>query len=138
MVTFDTNVVLRVVIRDDPAQCARAEQAWRQALGGGGVFLTTTVLVEIAWVLRAAFNLDRTTIGAKLQELIDTRGVTVENESGVRSAVERYQRGPADFSDWIIFESARSANALPVLTFDGRFASGDGIEIVPPAENRVP
>jgi predicted nucleic-acid-binding protein len=138
MVTFDTNVVLRIVVRDDPLQCARAEGVWRPALAGEGVFLTTTVLVEIAWVLRTAFKFDRATIASKLQHLIDSRGVTVENDPVVRYAVERYKRGPADFSDWLILASARSANALPVLTFDRRFACDEGVDLVPPAENTAP
>jgi len=39
--TFDTNVVLRVVYRDDPGQADRACSAWQEAVASGGIFLTT-------------------------------------------------------------------------------------------------
>jgi len=41
------------------------------------------------------------------------------------------QAGPADFSDYFIRESSREASALPVLTFDERFARGTDVELVP-------
>lgn len=47
METLDTNVVLRLVYQDDAAQCALAEDTWRRALAADGVYLTTTVLVEL-------------------------------------------------------------------------------------------
>ncbi len=54
MRSFDTNVAVRLVIDDDPAQCARADRAFRRAVTEGGVFFSATVLVEVAWVLRVA------------------------------------------------------------------------------------
>jgi predicted nucleic-acid-binding protein len=54
MVTLDTNVVLRILYNDDPAQAALAASAWQKGVDSGGIFLTTTVLVELAWVLRVA------------------------------------------------------------------------------------
>ncbi len=62
MKSFDTNVVVRLLVDDDPAQCARAERAFRGAIGEGGAFFSATVLVEVAWVLRVACKLDRAAI----------------------------------------------------------------------------
>ena len=45
--TLDTNVVLRIVYKDDPVQAAQAVAAWQRAVDGGGIYLTTTVLVEL-------------------------------------------------------------------------------------------
>jgi predicted nucleic-acid-binding protein len=42
-----------------------------------------------------------------------------------------FESGPADFSDYFIRASSRKANALPVLTFDERFARGADVELVP-------
>ena len=54
MRSFDTNVAVRLVVEDDPAQCERAGRAFRRAVAEGGVFFSATVLVEVAWVLRVA------------------------------------------------------------------------------------
>jgi predicted nucleic acid-binding protein len=53
MVTFDTNVVVRLLVEDDPQQSALALDAWREALPQG-VFLPKLVLVEAVWVMREA------------------------------------------------------------------------------------
>lgn len=131
MKSFDTNVIVRLLVEDDPKQCERAERAFRRAVAEGGVFLSTVVLVEVVWVLRVAFKQDRTTIAAALHRLVGTAGVSVERDAIVRRAILNFETGPADFSDYIICESSREASALPVLTFDERFARGADVELVP-------
>ena len=130
METFDTNVVLRVVYRDDPGQADRACSAWQEAVASGRIFLTTVVLVELAWILRVAAKFDRTAIAAALESLCDAQGVSVEEAQRVRRAIARFKVGAADFSDCLILETARDAGALPVSTFDGRFASEPDVHLV--------
>jgi predicted nucleic-acid-binding protein len=130
METFDTNVVLRIVYRDDPGQAERACSAWQAAVASGGIFLTTVVLVELAWVLRAAAKFDRPEIAAALESLCDAEGVTVEEVLRVRRAIARFKVGAADFSDCLILEAARDAGALPVSTFDDRFAKEPDVHLV--------
>lgn len=131
MKSFDTNVAIRLIVLDDPGQCERAAQAFQQAVTGGGAFFSATVLVEVAWVLRVAYKQDRTAIAAALRRFIGTAGVTVEHNAIVRRAIDAFEAGPADFSDYFIRESSREANALPVLTFDTHFAQGADVELVP-------
>lgn len=131
MTSFDTNVVVRLLVEDDPLQCERAERAFRRAVAEGGVFFSAVVLVEVAWVLRVACKQDRATIATALRKLIDTTGVTVERDAIVRRAILDFEAGAADFSDYVIRESSREASALPVLTFDERFARGQNVELVP-------
>lgn len=69
-----------MVYRDDSTQALRASQAWQEAIASGGIFLTTTVLVELAWVLRVAAKFDRSAIVAALSGLCDSQEVTVDEE----------------------------------------------------------
>ena len=131
MMSFDTNVAIRLLVEDDPAQCERAVRSFRQAIANGGAFFSSTVLVEVAWVLRVACKQDRATIAAALCKLVGAEGVIIEHDAIVRSAIVAFEAGPADFSDYFIRESSREANALPVLTFDERFARGADVELVP-------
>ena len=131
MKSFDTNVVVRLVVEDDPGQCERAGIAFRRAASDEGVFFSSTVLVEVAWVLRVACRQDRATIAAALRRLVNSAGVTVEHDAIVRRAIIAFEAGPADFSDYFIRETSRDAGALPVLTFDERFARGAGVQLVP-------
>jgi predicted nucleic-acid-binding protein len=126
--TLDTNVVLRLVYRDDPKQASLAEACWLDALKSGGIFLPTVVLVELAWVLRAKAKFDRAAIAAALEDLCDTEDVLVERADVIRKALRAYRDGAADFSDCIIAETARLHSALPVMTFDRNFAREQGVE----------
>lgn len=131
MKSFDTNVAVRLIVVDDPGQCERAAQAFRNAVAEGGAFFSATVLVEVVWVLRVAYKQDRAAITGALRRLVGTVGVTVERDVIVRRAIDAYEAGSADFSDYFILESSREAGALPVLTFDKRFAQGTYVEFVP-------
>jgi len=131
MKSFDTNVAVRLVVEDDPGQCERAGLAFRRAVAEGGVFFSATVLVEVAWVLRFACKQDRAAIAAALRRLVDAPGVVVEHDAVVRRAIVDFEAGAADYSDYFIRESSRVAGALPVLTFDERFARGADVELVP-------
>jgi predicted nucleic-acid-binding protein len=131
-------VVLRLVYRDEPTQAERAERAWKKAVDSGGVLLTTTVLVELAWVLRVAAKFDRRAIASALRDLCAAQGVTVQNEASVHRALARYEIGAADFSDYVVLEAARDAGALPVITFDQRFARDRDVEIAAPEAESAP
>ena len=128
MQTLDTNVVVRVLIGDDPDQTPLAEQAFLAAITSGGVFLPDVVLAEVAWVLRG-YGLDRATRHDLLNRLVRTRGVTVIDLDGVMAALERFEQG-GDFADHLLLARAQSAHALPVLTFDQRFAQTNVVQLL--------
>lgn len=128
--TFDTNIVVRLIVEDDEDQSRRAEIAWRSALAGEGVFLPKVVLVEAAWVLRTAYRFDSATVAKTLCRLLDVDGVKIEDEIEVRQALTFFEEGAADFSDYVILETANQARALPVRTFDRRFAREDDVELL--------
>lgn len=130
METFDTNVLLRVVYQDDAAQVESARRAWTAAVEGGGIFVTTTSLIELAWVLRSAARLDRATIAAALRRLCDAQAVTVEAEHRVRRALGQFAAGRADFADYGLLETAADADALPVVTFDRVFAGDARVRLM--------
>ncbi|CAK0781582.1 hypothetical protein CCP4SC76_7890001 [Gammaproteobacteria bacterium] len=59
-----------------------------------------------------------------------TDGLTIEDKSSVYAALDAYANGRADFSDYLILESARAARALPVYTFDRRFARHAEVSLI--------
>jgi predicted nucleic-acid-binding protein len=120
--TFDTNVVVRLLLGDDPHQTALAIQHWQNALQSSGIYLPVVVILETVWVLTRAAKLDKARIVSDLQQLIDMEGVILENEIVVKQAIDYYANASADFGDCLVLESAKYANALPVVTFDRRFS----------------
>jgi predicted nucleic-acid-binding protein len=126
--TLDTNVVVRLLIGDDPLQTPIAEQAFLDAIASGGVYLPDVVLAEVAWVLRG-YDLERTTRYQLLERLVRTRGVVVDDIDAVIDALEQFRLG-GDLADQLILARAASTGALPVLSFDRRFAASAGVELL--------
>ncbi|MFM7313580.1 MAG: PIN domain-containing protein [Cyanobium sp.] len=126
MRTVDTNVVVRLLIGDDPQQTPITERAFLAAIATGGVFLPDVVLVEVGWVLRG-YDLDRSSRHELLNRLVRTRGVVVQDIDAVIEALERFRQG-GDLAGHLILARASRAGALPVLSFDRRFAQNPGVE----------
>lgn len=93
MEAFDTNVIVRLLVHDDEEQCRRAEQALRQAISGGGAWLSSVVLVETCWVLRIAYRFDRATIASTLHQLLATEGIDLADGSFLAYASNRDASG---------------------------------------------
>ena len=126
--TLDTNVVVRLLIGDDLQQTPIAEQAFLDAIASGGVYLPDVVLAEVAWVLRG-YDLERATRYQLLERLVRTRGVVVDDIDAVIDALEQFRLG-GDLADQLILARAASTGALPVLSFDRRFAASEGVELL--------
>jgi predicted nucleic-acid-binding protein len=126
--TLDTNVVVRLLVGDDPQQTPIAEQAFLSAIDDGGVFLPDVVLAEVAWVLRG-YALDRDTRFQLLERLVRTRGVVVDDIDAVITALEQFRHG-GDLADQLILARAISAGALPVFSFDKAFSQSQGVELL--------
>jgi predicted nucleic-acid-binding protein len=122
METFDTNILVRLLVEDDPQQSAAALRCWRKAIAEGGVFLPKVVLAETIWVLGRAYRFERTAILDVVGALLRSDGLKVEDRQQVSAALTAFGAGTADFSDCLILEDARANQALPVKTFDRRLA----------------
>jgi len=126
--TLDTNVVVRVLVGDDPQQTPIAEQAFLTSSDSGGIYLPDVVLAEVARVLKG-YDLDRATRHRLLERLVRTRGVVVDDIDGVVNALEQFRLG-GDLADQLILARATSAAALPLLTFDRRLAASNDVELL--------
>jgi hypothetical protein len=126
--TLDTNVVVRLLIGDDPRQTPIAERAFLAAIASGGVYLPDVVLAEVAWVLRG-YVLARQTRYELLERLVRSRGVVVDDIDAVIDALEHFRQG-GDLADQLILARAARAGALPVLSFNQRLSRWEGVELL--------
>jgi predicted nucleic-acid-binding protein len=116
MIALDTNVVVRVLTRDDPAQAELAEAA----MHADALWLPKTVLLELEWVLRFTYGFERGDICRGLDGLLGLEGLVVEDVDAVARAMEWYQAG-MDLADALHLASSPGAEAL--VTFDRKLAS---------------
>ena len=126
MRAIDTNVALRLIVRDDTEQAEIARTIFQAP-----VLLSLTVLQEIGWVLMSRYSFARAAAAEALIILLDMESVTVPNEDDVRWAIGRFAAG-ADFADMIHIVAARPAERF--ATFDRALASHAGAEAPLPIE----
>jgi predicted nucleic-acid-binding protein len=124
MRAVDTNVLVRLVTRDDRKQAAAAESFISK-----GAWVSTLVLVEGTWVLAAVYELTPPEIATAVEMLLHHKDLTIQDADTVAAALEHYRQRPAlAFSDCLILEVARKAGHLPLGTFDRDLGKLDGTE----------
>jgi predicted nucleic-acid-binding protein len=120
----DTNVVVRIVTRDDEKQVAVAD-----AFIARGAWVSHLVLAETAWVLNAVYRLGHAEVATAIDMLLNHQTLTIQDPDVVAVALDHYQRRPSlGFSDCLILEIARKAGHLPLGTFDRDLSKFDGTE----------
>ena len=120
----DTNVLVRLIARDDPAQIDAAETFISK-----GVWVSLVVLTEAVWVLQRAYQKTPQELMTIVEMLLAHEHITVQDADAVTSALRVFGRKPAlGFSDCLIVEIARKAGHLPLGTFDRNLGKLDGAE----------
>ncbi len=119
-IVADTNVWARAYLNDDPLQARKARKALSDARSDGGVFVPLIVMAELAWVLRSKWSREQVLI--TLENLLQTRGVTVESPVLAQTAIAASRSGKAGFADQLIAQVGFANGAGEILTFDNHFA----------------
>ena len=123
MRAVDTNVIVRLAVRDDKARVVAAEKY----IAERGAWLSHVVLVEVAWVLESVYEFERAQIATAVEMLLDQEHLVLQDPEIVTAAVKRYRSGiGSDFADCMILEIARGAGHLPLATFDRKLAKAEG------------
>src|SRR3954467_15146149 len=100
MRAVDTNVLVRLIARDDPRQVEAAE-----AFIAKGAWISHVVLVETAWVLESVYELNPELIAISVEMLLNHEHLTVQDASTVEAALEGFRARPAlGFSGSLVLE----------------------------------
>ena len=114
MLAVDTNVLVRLLARDDPRQAAAADVAVAK-----GAWVSQLVLAEAVWVLDAVYERTPKQLIAALDLLLAHESLVLQEADSVAAALAQYRAKPAlGFSDCLVLEIARKAGHLPLATFD--------------------
>ena len=111
MIAVDTNILVRIVTNDHPKQAKLAAAAVEKER----VFIPKTVLLEVEWVLRYAYDAKRETILRAFKSILGLPNVEAEDTLCVAQALEWYEEG-MDFADALHLASSLNANKF--ITFD--------------------
>jgi predicted nucleic-acid-binding protein len=124
MRAVDTNVLVRLITRDDAAQLAGAERFVE-----AGAWVSHLALVETVWVLDTEYSRSAADIATAIELLLGHRQLILQDADVVASALEQFRARPGiGFSDCLLLETARRAGHLPLGTFDPDLSRRDGTQ----------
>ena len=136
MRAVDTNILVRLLTADNARQSAAAQTVFRER-----VWIAKTVLLETAWVLGKVYDFEEGDIAESFRRLLSLREVSMEDETGVLSALGLVGAG-LEFAD-ALHLCSRPANT-PFVSFDRKLIrrarragvanteiAGDGATAVP-------
>jgi predicted nucleic-acid-binding protein len=131
LIGLDTNVVVRYLVQDDPAQSAAATRLMEGTLSAESPgFITAITLCEIVWVLAECYEADRNRIASVIDGLLTSRQLVVEDSEIVWNALHDWRESSADFSDALIGLKVIARGGEKTVTFDRAAAKLPGFELL--------
>jgi predicted nucleic-acid-binding protein len=124
MRAVDTNLLVRLIVRDDLKQVEAAE-----AFIADGAWVPQLVLAETTWVLDAVHERSAVQLAAAIEMLLNHAQLSIQDADVVERALAQFRARPAlGFPDCLVLEVARKAGHLPLGTFDRGLSRLEGAE----------
>ena len=131
MIALDTNVLVRLLLRDDAAQAELARELFEANTGNdGSLFVSDVVLAELGWVLRSRYALAVEQIAHAFRALLGNATLAWQSQDAVAEALQLYERGSVDFADCLIVALARSHGCEATATFDRGMHSLPAVRLI--------
>ena len=124
MIGLDTNVLVRYLVQDDPAQAKQANMLIdRAAASDTSMFVNHVVMCELAWVLGRGYGYARAGMAEIIEKILLGRQFEIERKDLVWAALAAFKSSRADFADCLIGAINNLAGCESTLTFDRSAAS---------------
>lgn len=114
MISVDTNILVRLLTKDDPAQYTLSYNLFKNH----DIFISDTVILETEWVLRYAYDYSYSEICRALRQVFGLKNVFLSNAQLLAKVIDWHENG-LDFSD--AFHLANSQHLDVLKTFDQQF-----------------
>lgn len=124
MRAVDTNVLVRLITRDDARQAASADKFVEK-----GAWVPVLALAEAAWVLESVYEIGAAGLVTAVEMLLNHKDLTLQESDTVAAALELFRSRPSlGFSDCMTLEISRKAGRLPLGTFDRDLGKVEGAQ----------
>ena len=124
MRAVDTNLLVRLLVRDDAKQAAAAD-----AFVSGGAWVPHLVLGEAMWVLGSVYARDAAALASSIGMLLEHESLVLQDPDVVEAALAHFIKRPVlGFSDCLILEVSRKAGHLPLGSFERDLAKLEGVQ----------
>jgi predicted nucleic-acid-binding protein len=98
MIGIDTNILARLIVRDDSVQAAKAATVLTEKCSGKNPgFINCIVLAEVFLILSRVYKYSRKEIARAIEKLLQVKEIQVQNADEVCEALNTYQTTRIDF-----------------------------------------
>ena len=119
MTGIDTNILVRYLVQDHPAQSQAATRfIERTCTKDAPGFLNHLVLCETLWVLEGCYRQPKDTLVKTIEQILLVAQLRVDEPQVVWQALEDYRNNQADFADHLLGRINRSRACTTTITFD--------------------
>ena len=129
MIGLDTNVIVRYLIEDDPAQARAAAKMIDSLSEENPGFLSLVVMAELVWVLEASYGFEKNEIVKVIENLLRSEELIVEQTELVAQALRIFRVNRAGFTDCLIERCGDAAQCHYTATFD-KHAAAAGMRLL--------
>ena len=130
MIGIDTNILVRFLVQDDPAQAEAARSLFDRCSSREPGFIGREVLVETVWVLERAYGKTREQISGVILGLLESEELVIEEAADATVAAVAYGDGAGDFADHMIAAAALRADCKTLYTFDRKAARHNAVTLL--------
>jgi len=117
MIGIDTNILLRLFTDDSPRQTDAALTLLASS-HVASIRVSSVVLAELVWVLRASYRLGKPAIIEIIEETLEREELVFESRLAILKALGWYESSKADFADCLVAALNAEHGASPTMTFD--------------------
>jgi predicted nucleic-acid-binding protein len=126
MRAIDTNVLVRLITRDEARQAAAADKFIEP-----GEWVSVLAMAEAMWVLDAVYERSAVQQATAIEMLLNHESLAIQEPDMITAALELFRARPSlGFSDCLMLQLARKAGHLPLGTFNRGLAKVEGTQRV--------
>jgi len=128
VIAIDTNVLVRYLVQDDPAQGESARRVLEdQATHDAPGYITVVAVLELEWVLRSLYGFAGQVIADVIIEMMAAPNLVFEHAEAVELALASPH---GDLADNLLHRIGVVQGCARTVTFDRRFARLDGVDLL--------
>jgi len=117
-ILLDTNIIIRLLVRDNEEQFIIVEQFFKELeLGHKSAILLEIIVGEIIYVLKNVYKHKKDFIKRQLELLFDYENLYIENQYIMREALKVYANKNIDFADAMLC-AKKNLEGYEVMSFD--------------------
>jgi len=131
MIGIDTNVLLRLLVRDHEGQVRAAERfVTTHCSSEDPGYVSRIVIAEIAWALKDIYDYDRSQIAGAIRGILHVSELEIESAEDVHAATDDFEKSSAGFTDCLLARTNVAAGCEHTVTFDRKAAKLPGFKLL--------